>query len=1065
MIGLEILLSAAISAVVKIAADAGLGELAHELHDRLKPSDETLRKTAFEQAYKSAVNALGDSAGELEKTLDHRPFQEALAAAILDPASGLDLKAVSSEWQEKLPAYAPALKRFFLKLHDALMRDEYWGEILSRFEAIRDAEPLNEKLDLSGLVRQVSLEIHGNAAVAIDHSIAVAPGGVFLQNSDRNIIYTGTVYYESGEPRPSEQKLLEDYLAYVLKTCGYVPLSGVDPKTASQAREQLNLGAVYTALLTRETEQKEARAEGMAEKVRQLSAVEQLNRQDRLVLLGEPGGGKSTFVNFVAMCLAGQRLGDPDVNLGLMTSPLSANEGRPEPAIFSEKDKQKTLPQPWDHGALLPVRIILRDFAARGLPDASTAVSAKHVQDFIAAELKEADLAEFAPLLHKEMTEKGALVMFDGLDEIPEADQRRLQIKQAVESFASAHHLCRVLVTSRIFAYLRQDWKLDGFAQTTLALFTRSQVDTFIDRWYTFISHARNLNREDAQGRAALLKGAIRSSGSLFELAQRPLLLTLMASLHAWRGGSLTDQREQLYRDTVDLLLDWWESQRIVRDSAGKILMIQPSVSEWLQTDRQKVRLALNTLAFQAHASQISLEGVADISENDLMVALLQASGSQDARPGRLLEFLSTRAGLLVPSGVGVYAFPHRTFQEYLAACYLTDHDYPEQVAELVSQDFNRWREVALLAGAKAAYGAASTLWELVDALCYQEPTGQPGEQRQLWGAYLASLALVEGKAAPGASERNRPKLNRVKGWLVHILAHGELPVIERCRAGTALGQLGDPRFDDDFYFLPKANDGLLDFILIPAGSFLMGSDPKQDGQAYEDETPQHSLDLPAFYIQRYPVTVAQFAAFVNQSGYKPRNPDMLRGITNYPVTSVTWYDALAYCRWLEDILRLRGPESLRRLLEDGWQLTLPSEAQWEKAARGENGQVYPWGNAYNAENANTFELGIGANSPVGSFPGGVSPYGVMDMSGNALEWTRSLWGPDFHRPEYAYPYSERLAERENLEASKTTYRVLRGGSWKHESKTIRCACRLWHIPIGRDDYIGFRVAISPVLK
>jgi len=208
-----------------------------------------------------------------------------------------------------------------------------------------------------------------------------------------------------------------------------------------------------------------------------------------------------------------------------------------------------------------------------------TTVPGDSLWRFITAELPET-LRPFEPSLRRQLLRTGGLLLLDGLDEVPEADQRRVQVKTAVEQFAAAFPKVRVLVTSRTYAYQWQDWKLRGFAEAVLAPFDRAQMHRFVDRWYAYVGQARRLSTDDTQGRATLLKQAIARTPRLYELATRPLLLTLMASLHAWRGGTLPEQREALYADAVDLLLDQWESQKVRRLPDGTYNLIQPSLVE-----------------------------------------------------------------------------------------------------------------------------------------------------------------------------------------------------------------------------------------------------------------------------------------------------------------------------------------------------------------------------------------------------------------------------------------------------------------------------------------------------
>jgi formylglycine-generating enzyme required for sulfatase activity len=279
---------------------------------------------------------------------------------------------------------------------------------------------------------------------------------------------------------------------------------------------------------------------------------------------------------------------------------------------------------------------------------------------------------------------------------------------------------------------------------------------------------------------------------------------------------------------------------------------------------------------------------------------------------------------------------------------------------------------------------------------------------------------------------------------------------------------------------------------LVPAGPFWMGT-PESDKQASDDEKPLHKVDIGYdYWIGRFPVTVAELSAFVQATGYRTvaeregaeytwqhplgRNSDV-RGKPNHPVREVSWHDAIAFCDWLCRV--------------SGRQVGLPSEAEWEKAARGgltippagifcqlqqldapiANRQspisnlklvrLYPWGDELpDRTRANLWDHEKDT-TPVGKYsPRGDSPCGCCDMAGNVWEWTRSLWGKDLSKSDYKYPYDPNDRRREDLQASDDIRRVLRGGSWDLNQDFARCACRLWFYPDVRYDYIGFRVVV-----
>ena len=216
------------------------------------------------------------------------------------------------------------------------------------------------------------------------------------------------------------------------------------------------------------------------------------------------------------------------------------------------------------------------------------------------------------------------------------------------------------------------------------------------------------------------------------------------------------------------------------------------------------------------------------------------------------------------------------------------------------------------------------------------------------------------------------------------------------------------------------------ELVLVPAGEFLMGSDPRVDRDASGDEQPQHRLSLPEFYIGKVPVTNAQYAGFVQATRRKApegwRNEAFPAGKAEHPVVNVTWRDAVDYCRWLSEAMR----RSFR----------LPSEAEWEKAARGSDGRIYPWGSQAPDEKRCNFGMKIGDTTPVGNYADGSSPCGALDMAGNVWEWMSSAYKP--------YPYDPNDGRED---PGSGAARVVRGGSYVTDVWDVRCASRDYGYP------------------
>lgn len=244
---------------------------------------------------------------------------------------------------------------------------------------------------------------------------------------------------------------------------------------------------------------------------------------------------------------------------------------------------------------------------------------------------------------------------------------------------------------------------------------------------------------------------------------------------------------------------------------------------------------------------------------------------------------------------------------------------------------------------------------------------------------------------------------------------------------------------------------GGLEFVKVPAGDFYMGAD---DIDAAKPQHLVYQLNYD-FYMARFPVTNQQYSLMARETGAPII---MAKGKLLHPVVNVSWYDAQKFVEWLN--------KKYKTELPDGYRFCLPSEAEWEKAARGFDGNEYPWGDKFDKSKCNTDEGKKGDTTPVGAYsPQGDSPFGCADMAGNVWEWTRSLWGKDASLPTFKYPY--RFDDkREDENADKFVYRVVRGGSFNYSSERARCAVRSRSNPDSLSILnVGFRVAASPILS
>jgi formylglycine-generating enzyme required for sulfatase activity len=411
-----------------------------------------------------------------------------------------------------------------------------------------------------------------------------------------------------------------------------------------------------------------------------------------------------------------------------------------------------------------------------------------------------------------------------------------------------------------------------------------------------------------------------------------------------------------------------------------------------------------------------------------------------------------------------VYRYSHLTFQEYLAALAVAARDdYIPYTLERSGE--SSWREVIRLEAGHLSMQSRDKTTRLIQAIAERKEEPEPYYNLVLAADCLRDVGpgRVDGNSLEEVQSRLRTELETrapqgtfgsIRVWLSKGMTAGEL-TRRRIAAAQALASIHGAVF----WTLPY---GEPEWVQIPAGEFWMGTREQDipelmnryggERDWYEWEVPQHKVPLPAYAISRTPITNAQYRLYVDATGHEPpehweegRPP---KGKETHPVVNVTWHDAMDYCGWLS--------------AATGKTILLPSEAEWEKAARGdEDRRSFPWGDTFDATWCNSQELGLGETTPTGTFPHGASPYGCLDMSGNVWEWTRSLWGKNFAEPEFKYPYDP-TDGREELQAGNDVFRVLRGGSFNLSGGIVRCASRLGSLPDDWGGDGGFRVCVAP---
>ena len=754
-----------------------------------------------------------------------------------------------------------------------------------------------------------------------------------------------------------------------------------------------------------------------------LTTIDLASTVRKLVLIGDPGSGKSTFAQYMVLYLIKLQV-DSDF------------DGLPA-----------TLMGHWAHGPLTPVYVELRRFIDwQKFPKLEESLNVNHLWQYIVEEILGPNI-KFKDELWDDIINGRVLFLIDGLDEAPvppdiekAQEQRQRQLTELGQSLSTRFPQNRIIFTSRpsVYENLRINFEYAEYRTAKLIpLNTKQMID--------LSSKLFMMSGVDDSSAKLKSEALIKKLSSVADyLKSRPLFLTLMVILSPDSiENELPANEGVLLQKCILLLIDRWTQGKLSSDSQKKL---RPE-------DTVKIFQILEGIAHRAHSRAAADKYLT----NDIDVGEIYRGFSlYRNRMYEIVDYLTQQAGIFEPVGLigsQVYRFAHRTFQEFLAASYLVRNEEFSEVRTLIQSNPLIWREPCFLVGEILSETSPRNLWGLLDSLLdFEVPL--IGEKEALWySVWLAACLVINQKLF----KKNIPLdlVQKLKDRIKILLRRPcVLSAVDRVQCGRALGLLGDDRFGTGI------REGIpeFDWCTIPAGPFQLGTTPEQAIEIsnkfggdfpIDHETPSSIYNLPEYKISKYLVTHAQFQAFVDaKDGYFNSEwwpPDGLFILNkfgpsqwdndspfNLPQNFVSWYEAVAFSKWLSEKLN----ENIR----------LPNEVEWEKAARGNDGRIFPWGDEFNPELCNVHLTGLNRPSPVGCFALFDYPWNEkdcpLDMCGNVWEWCISILEIEGDSSTtYCYPYDPKDG-REDITLGDEYLRVVRGGSFTNIPFLARTALR-----------------------
>ncbi len=798
---------------------------------------------------------------------------------------------------------------------------------------------------------------------------------------------------KAAKRKDGENKLLRNYLEVVNREHSRISLFGF----LSSANIPVNLLDAFVSLRLTESGRDfpeirvEKETNNRLVSPRQL-LVRAITEDKSILILGEPGSGKTTLMRYLAIC-----------------------------SIDDSKREQLSLKKP-----LIPLLIPLREIDPQQPFVNSLAVWAIN---------RNLELSK--DILKDWLHEPGLLVLLDGLDEVSSLENRK-SVCRWIDNAATAYGESIFVVTCRFTGYSQADgiFLNRSHIQAEVHDLDENQQKDFLIHWFTASAleevHAEKLNNSTVKKNELEIQATIHADDimnflgkdenqSFRDMAGIPVLLQIMAII--WREqGSLSGSRVSLYDRSINYLLDHRDRKKHIEPlvNAAEAREILRYLSLWMQSKLKKDELPGNKI-------------------EEYITGMLEEINPK-ITPTEFLNYMRDRAGVLVKSNDS-YMFQHKSFREYLAAVEIANRGLADLLVENFNDDW--WRETILFSAGLTEpavfsefltefliddHNGGATLPLLLQMV--QESVRLPiapiiavlTDHRYSWRKRYNTLQCLRNhpseRVITAVKSISNDKETLLRNLTSELLAEWNVDVPSK-KAGKQASIVSS--------VTDKTN-----YIFISGGS-------------YQFPVTKKKVSVSNLYVAKYPVMnkhYRQFIASLSSNEVKKYMSDYLDdrrfGGDEQPVVGVNWYGAMAYCHWLTETWPMDHFDNPNA------RFSLPTEVEWEWIA-GNGNRKYPWGPETPDKTRANFGSKVGQTTPVGSYPEGATPEGVMNMAGNVWEWCMNRRDD----PEF------QLADRTNLsdiaiKRKDSDWTVLRGGAWNYGPDSCSCSARIAYDPGGR---------------